>query len=418
MTVPSVWEVVRRTRATGVRDVSRRVARRLAGSLAAKFDTAELDFPLLTQDIADSTRLLLEPPAATVGPARGLELAVLCTPPGPGSGGHTTLFRMVSGLEERGHRCALLLYDRHGSNLDEATAIIRRHWPRLRAEVRPVPPILEGYDGCIASSWETAHVLATRGRTAMHRFYFIQDFEPYFYPRGSLYSLAEDTYRFGLRNIALGHMVASAIRDNVGIDSAFVPFGCDTEVYSLRNLGERRGVVFYARQTVDRRGFLLGKLALEEFHQRHPEQPVHIYGDPVTRWDVPHTHHGKLSPDDLSVLYNSCLAGLAMSFTNISLVAEEMLACGMTPVVNDHPFARSDLPAQGVIWAQATPGALADAMSRAVEQPRSSRQTIAFAGAARKGWATTQGGVAQIIEAEVAGPFRGSRSIDNFLVGE
>lgn len=380
----------------GTRDLGRRVARRVAGSLATRFETAALDFPLLPQDIADSSRLQRETPAIRRGGA--LNIAWLCTPPGPGSGGHTTLFRMIAGLEERGHRCTLLLYNRHGSDVARHAALIRRHWPFLRAGILPVSPKIEEYDACVASSWDTAHVLASRGRTNMRRFYFIQDFEPFFYPRGSLYSLAEDSYRFGFHNISLGEMVATVLRENTGVESSMVSFGCDTEVYSLTNRGHREGVVFYARESVDRRGFLLARLALEEFHRRHPEQPIHVYGDQIGRWTVPHVHHGKLSPVQLNSLYNDSVTGLAMSFTNISLVAEEMLAAGMIPVVNDHRYPRLDLPNPGVVWAPATPGGLADQLCRVVEGSRGPR-SLNPDGVTRRGWGHTQAAVAEIIQA-------------------
>lgn len=396
-------EAMRRLRTQGPRDVSRRVARRVARNLSDMFGTAALDFPLLPQDIADSTRLRLEPPARHPTPGSALKLAWLCTPPGPGSGGHTTLFRMVKGMEDRGHTCTLLLYDRHGSDLSQAATAIRRHWPWLQAGVSPAPDAIAGFDACVASSWETAHVLATRSATAaMHRFYFIQDYEPFFYPRGSLYSLAEDSYRFGFSHIALGNMVAEALQQNSGVPSTTVPFGCDGETYVLENLGPRQGVVFYARETVDRRGTLLGKLALAEFHERHPEQVIHAYGDPLPSWQIPHRHHGKLTPAQLNRLYNTTLAGLALSFTNISLVAEEMLSCGTTPVVNDHPFARTDLSAPGVQWAPATPGGIAEALCRAVEEPLTASQAAVLAAGARRNWSPAQQATAAIIEAGAA----------------
>lgn len=382
-------------------DIKRRTIRRLIRSLSDRFDITALDFPLLPQDIADSYRLNLETPPRRENVVTALNVAWLCTPPGPGSGGHTTLFRMVQGMEERGHRCTLLLYNRHGSDMSRAESTIRRHWPWLQSRVVTVPDVIKGYDACVASSWETAHVLAQRSAmTAVHRFYFIQDFEPFFYPRGSLYSLAEDSYRFGFTSIALGNMVAGALREHVGISVAKVPFGCDASIYSLENAGSRKGIVFYARETCDRRGTLLGKLALTEFHARHPEQPIHVYGDPLPSWSVPHHHHGKLSPEHLHHLYNQGLAGLALSFTNISLVAEEMLACGMVPVVNDHPYAREDLPSAGVLWAPATPAGIADALCRAVEEPLPPHCRHSIASEVHKNWAAAQAGVAAIIEKE------------------
>jgi hypothetical protein len=392
--------VLKRIRTMGARDASRRVARRVAGNLATRFDIAGLDFPLLPEDIADSTRLQLEPPPAGSSKKR-LNVAWLCTPPSPGSGGHTTLFRMVAGMEDRGHRCTVLLYNRHDSDPVQDMAVIRQHWPQLKADIRPVPEAVEGYDACVATSWDTAHVLARRSNASTHRFYFIQDFEPFFYPRGSLYSLAEDTYRFGFRHIALGGMVAATLLENVGVGSSMVSFGCDTDTYRLDNLAPRRGVVFYAREAVDRRGFLLARLALEEFHIRHPEQPIHVYGDPMGWWTVPHVHHGKLAPVQLNTLYNVCAAGLAMSFTNISLVAEEMLAAGMTPVVNDHRYARLDLPNPEVVWAPATPGGLANALSNVVEMASGPR-SIKCSDGVRPSWGGTQDAVTRLISDAVA----------------
>ena len=47
------------------------------------------------------------------------------------------------------------------------------------------------------------------------------------------------------------------------------------------------------------------------------------------------TNHGLLTPEQLNALYNRCVAGLVLSATNVSLVPHEMLAAGCIPVVND-----------------------------------------------------------------------------------
>lgn len=388
--------IISRVHSRGIKDVLQRVARRMATWLARKFRTSELDFPLLVEDVADSSRLSLFPaPARTSGPLR---IAWICTPPAPGSGGHTTLFRMVEGMERRGHRCTILLYNRHGVELNYSAGVIRKNWPDMAARILHAPSRIEGFDACVASSWETAHVLVARGNPSQHRFYFVQDFEPYFYPRGGLYALAEDSYRFGFHHIAVGNMVHEILRQEVGVESSIVPFGCDTGIYKLENFGERTGVVFFSRPAVDRRGFLLAKLALTEFHRRHPEQPITAFGDIVHNWDVPHHFAGRLAPRDLNALYNRSAAGLVMSFTNVSLVPEEMLASGMRPVVNDSPLARMGLPNENVIWAPATPGALADALSMAIENPVKDEQLRMMAGSVRQGWETAQLAVAQEIE--------------------
>lgn len=400
-----------RLRSNGIRDVNQRLARRLARWIAGQFRTADLDFPLLPGDIADSRRLTAgQPRSRTSGPLR---VAWLCTPPAPGSGGHTTLFRMVEGLERRGHRCTILLYARHGSSLDYDTAVIRRHWPQLTAEIRYIPDRIDGYDACVASSWETAHVLASRGDPTQHRFYFVQDYEPFFYPHGSLYALAEDTYRFGFRHIAVGHMVQELILRETGADAVVAPFGCDTGIYTLENLGPRSGVAFFSRPDVERRGFMLAKLALAEFHRRQPEQPITVFGDRIANWDVPHRYAGRLSPTELNLLYNQSAAGLALSFTNVSLVPEEMLAAGMQPVANDSPLARLGLPNEHVLWAPPTPAGLADALSQAVEAASEASRLVVLAASARPGWEAAQ----LLVAAEIEGACTGTSGTESTRTG-
>ncbi len=179
------------------------------------------------------------------------------------------MFRMVQALEQAGHRCLVLVYDRHGGDLRQHAQVVREAWPWVRAQVVDVDSGLRQVDACVATGWPTAHLLASRANRA-HRFYFIQDFEPFFFPRGSEYELAADTYRFGFTNIALGEMVRTRLVEELGVASTCVPFSCDTGVYSLHNEGARSGVVFYTKPKVARRGYQLGALALRQFHERHP----------------------------------------------------------------------------------------------------------------------------------------------------
>lgn len=389
-------ELLRRVRQGGIVDVGRRVLRRLSD----RFDVDSLDFPLFMDDIADSTRLTCPHRQLSGSLSAPVTVGWICTPPAAGSGGHTTLFRMIAGMEGRGHRCVLYLYDRHRGDFERHVRVIRDYWPQLRAEVRDATEGIVGVDACVAGSWETAHVLVSRSAGPMARLYFIQDFEPFFYPRGTLYALAEDTYRFGLRNIALGQMVARLLGD-LDIECNIAPFGCDTSVYSLSETGPRKGVIFYTKPATDRRGYLLGKLALEEFHRRHPDQDIHVYGSSVKDWKIPIVRHQRLLPAELNALYNRTIAGLAMSFTNISLVAEEMLAAGTVPIVNDSPYARADLSNEHVEWAAPTPGGIADALSRVIEDPAIQAHAAAAAHTVRQGWGAAQQVVEEIILDEV-----------------
>jgi O-antigen biosynthesis protein len=378
-----------------------------------RLDIAGLDEPLRPDDIADSRGLQLAVPPQPRPPGQPLTIGWVTTPPALGSGGHTTMFRMVRALEDAGHRCVLFLHDPCGGDTATQSATIRHGWPEVAAEIRSVAAGLRGLDACVATSWPTAHVLARHGTAPMHRFYFVQDFEPFFYPRGSEYALAEDTYRMGLDCIALGWMVGDML-SSIGVSSHVVPFGCDTEVYRLLHPQTRRsGLVFYTRPGVGRRGYLLGRLALQAFHQRRPEQEIHVYGAAPSGMDIPVTRHSRMTPSQLNALYNQVLGGLALSFTNISLVAEEMLAAGCVPVVNDSRYARADLPNPHAVWAEPTPLGVADALCVLVDERESAERASAAAASVRgRSWEATEREVASIIEDRVRGRSVCSRPAD------
>ena len=115
------------------------------------------------------------------------------------------MFRMVSALEAAGHECTMFLHDRYGGEIAEHEHTIRQSAGLLcQARVVDVRDGIAGVDACVATGWQTAHVIARRALEPMRRLYLVQDFEPFFYPRGAVYALAEDSYRFGFRSLAVG----------------------------------------------------------------------------------------------------------------------------------------------------------------------------------------------------------------------
>lgn len=354
---------LRRAARVGPRGLVQRVARRTYEASGA----ADLRFNLRIEDVLTGIPDALPMPSDPVPAGEPISVGWIITPPAPGSGGHTTIFRMVEALEKRGHRCTLFVYDRHGLDAASLTERIRRHWPRVVAEVRDASRGIRDVDVAVATAWETAHVLVKHGTVPMSRAYFIQDFEPYFYGHGAQYEFAAMTYRLPLRRIVLGDMLDGMIREATGLNSTVIPFGCDSEAYRLPPAGTARsGIVFYSRRDDARRGYELACVALTEFHRTHPEQEIHVYGEAPRGLDVPHTFHGWVSAAELNDLYGRTIAGLALSFTNITLVAEEMLAAGNIPVVNDVPLAHEILKSPSIRWAEATAQSLASALGDAI----------------------------------------------------
>ena len=380
----------------GVGDTMRRLAR----FTGTRFG-GETPFPLEDGLVADSLTLTPMEPGAPPSRNRPLRIGWVCTPPAQGSGGHTTMFRMIEALEQRGHSCLLYLYDRFQGDFARHEAIVRRGWPNVKAEIRDARTGLGGADVLVATSWESAHVIASVADTTSRRMYFVQDFEPYFYPRGAHFELALDTYRFGFRIISLGAMVARCLRDEVGVDSDVVHFGCDTDVYRLLpDTRERNGVVCYVRPTNQRRGYWMARMALAEFARRHPTTPISLYGARVTDLPFEAQVFPHLDPDELNALYNRCAVGLSLSFTNISLVPEELLRAGVVPVVNDWDPSHEVLTNPHVVWAPSTPSGLADALSRVVTSPKSSRDPQILSGSVESSWERTQAELVAVVECE------------------
>lgn len=64
----------------------------------------------------------------------------------------------------------------------------------------PLYPIV--FDVVIATAWNAAEYVAMQ--PTLTKPYFIQDFEPWFYPMGENYLRAEQSYRLGLMPITIG----------------------------------------------------------------------------------------------------------------------------------------------------------------------------------------------------------------------
>ncbi|MDA0166942.1 hypothetical protein OM076_42170 [Solirubrobacter ginsenosidimutans] len=306
-----------------------------------------------------------------------LTIAWVCVAPGgQDSGGHTTMFRLVTALEAAGHRCILYLVNRHGWSIDQYRETIRDWWPNLRAEVRDVADGIEDAHAIFATGWPTAYtVLASPARGT--RFYLVQDFEPWFYAAGSEALLAEATYRFGFHGVTAGRWLSMVLQRDYGMGADHFDFGADIDRYKLDPAIERNGICYYARFTKSRRAYELGVAALELFADRHPDVEIHFYGDVVPRLPFQATNHGTLKPEQLNQLYNRCVAGLVLSATNVSLVPHEMLAGGCLPVVNDAEHNRIVLDNDEVVYAPATPFELAHALSSLIERSAAERAAAA-----------------------------------------
>jgi hypothetical protein len=389
MSGPTPIERVRQTRrllrSEGAGGVAARVAGRVANRIAPP---GSEPLPVTREDMLRAREIAAGgwtlPAPLPVRAGEPLTVAWMCAPPGPGSGGHTTMFRLIAGLESAGHRCVLYLRDKHGWALHQHVERIRAWWPWVNAEIRDAAGGIEDAHAIFATAWETAYpVLASPARGT--RFYLVQDFEPSFYPAGSEALLAEATYRFGFHGVTAGRWLALRLRRDYDMAADHFDFGRDLQ-YALDpalDPSGRTGVCLYSRPDTPRRAFQLAVLALDLFAECHPEVDIHLFGSsPGTRLPFRATDHGLCTPEQLNDLYNRCVAGLVLSATNVSLVPHEMLAAGCIPVVNDAEHNRIVLDNDHIAYAPATPFELADALCALVERPISVRGAAATAASA------------------------------------
>ena len=289
------------------------------------------------------------------------------SPPSAGSGGHTTLFRLVEHIERSGNVCRVYLYDVYGGDAAYYGARVRKLFSGFKGEIRDVADGMADAHAVVATAWPTAYPVYN-DRCHGKRFYLVQDFEPWFYPVGGLSVLVENTYRMGFHAITAGRFLAEKLSTEYDMATDYFEFGCDTECYHLLDGSNvRDGIVFYAKPQVPRRAFELGLMTLQLFAERHPNLNIHFYGSRgIGKLTFPFIEHGVVSPSELNRIYNRCLAGLSLSMTNVSLVPHEMLSAGCIPVVNEAEHNRIVLDNQFVRYAPPTPHALADALGDVV----------------------------------------------------
>ena len=252
-----------------------------------------------------------------------------------------------------------------------------------------VPPA----DVAVATLWTTAYDVA-RYAGARRKFYLIQDFEPIFYPAGTLYALAEESYRLGLYGLCNTQNLARIYSQNYGGTAfAFTP-AVDGEVFHARGrheptIDEPVTVFVYARPGHWRNCWELAYPALVELKERLGDR-VRILAAgswviPEDRGLFPCVHQlGLLDYHATGELYRRCDIGLALTVSaHPSYLPLELMACGAAVVALDNPAGHWLLSnEENCLLTSRTVDGLVDAMERLVLNPPL-RRRLAAAGLSR-----------------------------------
>lgn len=316
---------------------------------------------VLAADLARPFR----PTVPEVLPDKPIVVNWVTTPSGPHSGGHTTLFRIIGYLQAHGYTNRVYFYDVYGGDHEYYRSVAQEYYG-FEGDIHRMDDGMDDAHCVVATAWPTAYPVFN-SRCSGERFYFVQDFEPYFYPVGSVSFLAESTYRMGFKGITIGKCFARKLETEFRMPVQSFEFGCDRKYYFRQQHAKRSGIVFYAKPQAARRGCELGLMALEVFAKRNPHIDIHIYGEKIGKVPFRCVDHGRVSPEKLNGIYNSCYAALSLSLTNVSLVVNEILAAGCIPIVNDSELVRMDLSSPYVRYVQPYPHILATALESVVK---------------------------------------------------
>jgi glycosyltransferase involved in cell wall biosynthesis len=311
------------------------------------------------------------------GDASGaLTLAWVVPPWRIGSGGHTTIFRLVRQMEQRGHRCAIFLFDPHREMITRSAAAIRDeirdHFvPGVEARVFHGLEDFDSADVAIATEWRTAFAVRDLPR-CREKAYLVQDHEPEFYATSAQSLWAEETYRMGLRAIAYTPWMADLLRGRYGVDARWFECGTDLDVFSFAGPEgrEREIVAVYARWVSGRRAVDLAIAGLATLADRRPTiRPVLFGASQPTLLPFVAEDLGTVPPRRLAELYRQAAVGVVFSLTTHSLVAHEMMASGLPTVELEGANVESALGPSGhvVELSARRPDAIADAIERLLD---------------------------------------------------
>jgi len=298
------------------------------------------------------------------------------------SGGHLTIFRLIRDMENLGFKNRIVFeHNIKGKTVEEVRALIKSNFLPIDCPISFGADSLAPAYFTFATNWTTAYLLRNFIST-IEKCYILQDYEPYFYPRGTDYYLAERTYGFGFKTFAGGDWLVNQLKSKHNVTAAIFPFGCDHALYTpAAQLNKPHGtktLLFYARPSTPRRGFELGMLAFEKLLAKLNNVQILLAGCDLSAYELPANIKsvGIVPMSELPQLYRNCDVALIISFTNVSLLPLDLMASGCTVVSNSGPQVEWLLNDQIAMLSEADPDSLFLALEKILTDDNLRQQKI------------------------------------------
>ena len=297
-----------------------------------------------------------------------------------GLGGHMTIFRTIDYLERCGHDCTIWVHsEMKGDKPSRLSSLHKRVIDQIFIKLKTDQVYLLGnsnedlerVSGDVVIATDRMSVYPVLGmKKFTKRFYFVQDYEPFFFAKGTSAVLTEQTYasKHAFACICASPWLEEMMTERGNTAISF-PLAVDSKIYYPPKVNKRSKstIAFYVRRSTPRRLYQLGLLALRALFDMGDSFEIVTFGEnhlPDLGIPVKVTHAGVLEAEALAQIYQTSKAGLVLSGTNYSLVPNEMMACGLPVVDIDAIHTRLSYTPNTAVLAQPNPEALAGALSQ------------------------------------------------------
>ena len=298
-----------------------------------------------------------------------IKIAWVIPHPGKGSGGHRTIIQNVNALIRAGYECDIFVEEDGVSTPQMVKDKINSWYEPCTANVYVGFDIKKDYDLMFATGWQTIDFV--RRLPAKKKAYFIQDFEPWFFPMGDQYLITENSYRYGFLPVTIGKWLAHKMKDEFNTSAEYFDFGADLDIYKpLDNVKKENAICYVYQPEKPRRCDYIGLKALKLIKRARPDIKIYLYGSSIDATFEFECENLKIIPiKQCNELYNKCKVGLCLSASNPSRIPFEMMATGLPVVELYKENNLYDIPDNGALLAEPTPEAIASAVIYLLDNP-------------------------------------------------
>lgn len=256
----------------------------------------------------------------------------------PYDGGQTTMLHLGTLLSLKGYQVYYLSYVPQSTKNMQINAEF--NYPGYQGQCLAMKSLKSHHsDIWIATLWESAYIIKN---FSGYKMYFVQDYEPYFYPYGDRYHLAKRTYELGLHMVSLGPWCAKQIKTNCQLKSPLDTINFPVEdkdyPYQKRNFSsyptkKEIKLAVYTKFSSSRRAPINIQITLYNCQKLLKSYgltlKINYFGTPQDKQFINGQNLGRLNKKQLNTLYQDSDFGIAPSMTNFSLVPFEMMSTGL-----------------------------------------------------------------------------------------